>query len=669
MAIFTGNVNLLVAAPVLQDYLVDKDGTPMSSGTITCYHDNSRTTLKNWYYQSGTPGNYTYITLPNPLTLSAAGTISDLNGVDTIPFFYPYDELDSEEPDPYYITIVNFKQTNQITRANFPFVGNPSGTSKAVNTYNNLITNGVFWRNIQPNEVNVTPFKSVSLNSILAFPSDGTNNNYAIIVCPSQHDGFKMTDIQFQKNNTSGTDSVTFTPFPLGFGQPIANSLLPEYYLSHTCSAAGSAETQKCYQFPISLHVNTLDNVPFTVSIEAQNSGGTGTGQNVITLFILQDTGTGGTAVAAKEIGQIVLSSSWTTYTFTSIFSSSAGLNLGTGGDDGWYLQVQMPLNTTCTVNFTKPAIYLTNDIVPSNDFQTYDQINSIISSPRTGDVRISLNQFSGFYSYGWIPMNNGTIGFNPNSMASYLPTCRNNPDVWKLYNLIWGLFKPYTGISNNPICPMINSSGSSIVYGASSYADFTANNSLTLTQMMGRVILGTVPHESLILAYGSQFTASNSGGNLLITTSNTMNLWNGMPFYVSNTGGSLPGNLATNTIYYVSAFNGTTTFLVSTSFGNALAGTVIAYSSSGSGTNIIDTVLAGTVTGEYAHTQLLNEMIDHTHNASPANFVNTGTGGVFSTGGSGGSTGLTGTVTGHGVQTAFNVTQPATLYNIFMKL
>ena len=94
------NVDLLIAAPVLQDYLTDKDGTPMAGGTITCYQDNSRTTLKNWYYQSGTPGNYTYIRLPNPLTLSAAGTICDINGVDTIPFFYPYSELDEAVVEP-----------------------------------------------------------------------------------------------------------------------------------------------------------------------------------------------------------------------------------------------------------------------------------------------------------------------------------------------------------------------------------------------------------------------------------------------------------------------------------------------------------------------------------------------------------------------------------------
>jgi hypothetical protein len=637
------NTDLLIAAAILQDSFVDKDGTPMSGGTVTCYQDNSRTTLKNWYYQSGTPGNYTYIKLPNPLTLSAAGTICDINGVDTIPFFYPYSELDQSERQPYYITIVNHAMTNQITRANFPFLASEENEI-GIGSHDNYIINNGFWRNIG----------SANLTNVLN-----------TIVAPSQHDGFSSPDIQFFKNVTGGEDTLTFTNFPLTTVPILTGDITPEFYINHTTSNTPTGETQKCYQFPISLHVNTLASVPFTVTIQAQNAGGTATGQNVINLFILQNTGTGTTSPAPFLISSITLNGAWTKYEFTSVFPATSGLTLGNGGDDALYLQVQMPLNITCSINFTKPSIYL-NNVAPTNSFQTYDQVDAIINSPRTGDIRTSINSF---YPYGWVPMSDGTIGYNPNSMATYLPTALNSKQAWQLYNLIWTMFQPYTGVSSNPICPMINSSGASIAYGGSAIADFNANNSLTLTKMMGRVMLGAVPQAALILAYANNFTGSNSAGNLLLTASGTMNLWNGMPFHVSNTGGALPGGLGQNTVYYVSGFNGTNTFFVATSFANALSGTVIGYTSSGTGTSVIDTSLAGTTTGEYAHTQLLNEMIDHVHVATPANFVNTGSGGVFATGGNGGSTGLTGGVSGHGVQTAFNVTQPATFYNIFMKL
>ena len=89
----TINTDLLIAAPMLQDYLVDKDtGFPLANGQVSLYIDNQRSFFKNWYYQTGAPGAYTWIPLDNPLNLSSVGTIQDPNGNDVIPFYYPFDE-------------------------------------------------------------------------------------------------------------------------------------------------------------------------------------------------------------------------------------------------------------------------------------------------------------------------------------------------------------------------------------------------------------------------------------------------------------------------------------------------------------------------------------------------------------------------------------------------
>lgn len=603
MPTFTGNVNLLIAAPMLQDLLVDKDGEPMAGGTITMYHDNSRTTLKNWYYQTGTPGNYTYIALPNPLTLSAAGTITDINGVDTIPFYYPFSETDFTIRDPYYVTIVNYAQTNQITRANFPFSPNTGGSANLINSYNNLIVNNGFWRNIAPNTVNTSPFVSVALNSLVTL----SGGLYSAIVSPSQHDGFRYPDVEFFKDNINATDTLTFKPFLFSDTLPVTNTLTnsTEYYISHLSSANdGSAENVKYYQFPIALHINSLANVPFTVSIQAQNGGATPV---VLTLQILQDTGTGTSSPVATPIAEttITLNSSWTEYTLTDVFPATTGLNVGSGSDDALYLLVSLPINTSFTVNFTKPSIYLTENTVPSFDWQTYDQANAIFNSPRTGDVRIALNPlYSQPYqwSYGWVPMNDGTIGYNANSMATYLPTARNNNDTWPLYNLIWSLFKPFTGISSNPICPMISSAGASVVYGANAYADFIANKSLSLTKMMGRVIMGTVPINALLTATssgtfegftsvvtGSQitqtFTASSGAEGLLLTSTLPTVLGEAVQF--TNSGGALPTGLSAATNYFAVPVT-TTTFYVATTLNNAQSNVLIAFTNAGTGTNSV---------------------------------------------------------------------------------
>lgn len=664
---------------MLQDFLIDKDGTPMAAGTVTCYHDNSRTTLKNWYYQTGTPGNYTYIALPNPLTLSAAGTICDANGVDTIPFFYPYSEINDTVKDPYYITIVNFAQNNQITRANFPFLP-PGGTNpNLINTYNNLLVNNGFWRNIAPNTVNVTPFTGVAINNIMTL----TGSLYSATVAPSQHDGFRYPDIQFFKNNLSASDTVTFTPFPLANTQPISNFNVPEYYINHTSTATSmSGETQKYYQIPIALHVNSLANVPFTVSIEAQNVGGTGTGQNVITLYILQDTGTGTTSPAPIQIGQITVNSSWSTYSFTSIFPSTSGLTLGQGADDALYLQIAMPLNTACSINFTKPSIYLTQGTIPNYDFETYDAANAIFNSARTGDIKITTNPFyniSQKWSYGWVAMNDGVIGLNAMSVISTITLpgySRANTDTWPLFNQLWGLAQQFDSGSNfNPICQLYTNNGSTLTatnYGASAYADFTANRALQLTKMFGRALMGTVPMNALTPNYALQspsVTATNSAGNLLFTASSSAGLWQGAPFDVRFAGGgSLPGNIVLNAIYYVTNISGAT-FNVATTYANAIAGTpVVAWSSSG--TNVfINFMYTGSTVGEYGHTQTIAEMPSHNHtltnqtgNVVPNVLLNIGGSSILGTTGA--------TVTGFtGGGSPFNIVEPGVFYSILIKL
>jgi hypothetical protein len=652
------NTDLLIASPTLQDALVDKTGIPMAAGTITCYQDNSRTTLKNWFYQSGTPGNYTYIPLPNPLTLSAAGTICDINGVDTIPFFYPYDEQNETTFEPYYITIVNYNQTNQITRANFPFVAEPETVpvTGSEDLENYIINNG-FWRNV--GTINLT-------------------NVTAAIVAPSQHDGFSMPDIMFIKNTTGGADTCTFERFPLTDTPILMGDITPEFYLNHTCTA-GASEIQKCYQFPISLHVNTLASVPYTVTIQAQNASSTTA--STITLQILQFTGTGTASPSPSVIAQtpLVLTNAWAKYTLTDIFPPTAGLTLGQGQDDALYLQVQMPLGVAFEINFTKPSIYLSSTEVPVNNFQTYDQVDTVINSPRTGDIRTSINAF---YPYGWLPMNNGVIGLSVSGvvpLAVYPGYARGNGDTWPLYNLLWNLAKPFdTGSTYNPISQMYSNASSVLAlanYGANAYADFIANNALALTRSFGAVMMGTVPASALMTNYAQQnqaVTAANSGGILVFTGTVGGNLWQGAPITFNFTsGGSLPGNIAANTIYYITNIVGAT-FNVSTTYSNAIAGTPVVMYATTIGSNVvINFNPTGASIGEYGHTQAIAELPSHSHNLTGRTGTTSTTGGtqgasantlLVSTGGD-----VVTQSTGSGA--SFNLVNPSVLYNIYIKM
>lgn len=668
---------------MLQDALVAKNGSPLVDGVVTCYQDNSRTTLKNWYYQSGTPGNYTYITLPNPLTLSAAGTICDINGVDTIPFFYPYDENDDAVSQPYYITVVDQFGTLQFTRANFPFVRtSTTPVIPQIETFNNLIINNGFWRNIQPNYINQT-LVSVALNT---YAVGGVVN---VVVAPSQHDGLTMPDIRFLKNNTSATDTVTFTPFPASNSPVISLAgtpyTTPEYYINHQCTSVGSGETQKCYQFPIALHLNNLANLPFTVSIQAQWGG---SGSQVIQLNLLQFTGTGTTSPAPIRIGgtSITLTTAWTNYNLIDVFPSIVGLPLGLGEDDAFYLQVQMPFNASCAINFTKPSLYLTTEALPVNDFQLYDQVAAITNSPRVGDTRSGYNSF---YYFGWLPMNNGLIGLtNPGSSTAYV---RANSDTWKLFNLLWTIGKTYdTGSNFNRLFPMYTNTAGTLAltnYGSTAYGDFTTSSpsrALSLPYQMGLVMMGTVPLAALLQAnstftgYQVPVTASNGSPALTFNYTNTLNFGIFLGATISfQATGSLPDAIQANAIYYAIPSTGTAgQFTIATTFANAIAGTAIAYGTT-SGSNIVAYLFqAASSTGEYGHMELLNEMKQHTHNTLLSNYS-------YLTESTSGSTGwpsgtsahtssldsTTGNVTSLGTQQAFNVTQPGVFANIYIKL
>lgn len=660
------NTALLIAAPMLQDYFVDKDtGAPLSAGVVTLYQDNSRTTLKNWYYQAGSPGAYTYIALPNPMTLSSVGTIVDPNGNDTIPFFYPFSETDNLTSQPYYITVDNSNGERQFTRQNFPFIAEtPSSTQ--VPTLDNYIINNEFWRNAGSANVG-----TLGSNFGLAYNSSG--NAYYTILAPSQHDGFSMPDINYIKDVNGATETITFTKFALG-SSPLDDDITPEFYINHNCTASQAGESLKVYQFPISLHVKTLESVQAAITIQAQNLGGNV--NNNITLYIYQFLGTGVTSPSPVLVKKLTLTSDWQKFIVPFTFPSAAGATLGNGGDDALYLQVAMPLAVTCDINFALPSLYLDSN-VPTNYFQTYDQVDAVINSARTGDVKQGLFSGSQLSQFGWVSCNDGTIG-----NASSNSTARANVDTWPLFNLLWTYFSGYTHSTTNDICQMFNSSASPVAYGASAIADFNANNQLSLPKFQNRAILGTPTATP-----STTYTATNSGGNLLINVGSTANFFKGQPvgFAVSG-GGSTPGNLSIHNIAYISDIASGTTMYVSTTYANALASVYIAYSSAGTGTQTILNDVPATVFGETTHTQLASEIAAHSHTLGSGGLLVGSNGqtvcssasgsGAFdtvlldsTTAGGTGVYGLGGSTNNTNPGIAFNVMQPSVYMMTLMKL
>lgn len=623
------NTSLLIAAPMLQDYLVDNSsGLPLANGVISLYQDNSRTTFKNWYYQTGTPGNYTYITLPNPMTLSSVGTITDGNGNDVIPFYYPYSEIDNFTAQPYYITVVNSNGQQQFTRQNFPFNPDTSPLSTEVDTLDNLIVNSVFWRNIG----------SVILTNLL------TNRDTSLLsatICPSQHDGYIMPDMQFIKNANGAVDVISFENFVQNFpDQVLPNGVTPEFYLNFNCSGTGS-ETVKYIQIPIQLHVNSLSGVQASFVLYAM--GVTGSPKIEINLYQFLGTGTSSSPITIQTID---LNNNWEKYVVSFVIPSTQDIVLGQGGDDAYFMQIGLPTgsNGICDINIAMPSFYLSNQ-VPTNDFQTYDQVNSIISSPRTCDFRTSVNNFQP----GWVSANDGTIG----NIASSA-TNRANTDTWVLYSYLWNH-------CSNTFCPVVGGKGSS------AYSDFTSNKPLTLTRTLGRALLGGNPS----FFESTTYTASTITSILTLGFSFS-GLTVGTPIFVENSGGSIPSPLQADTVYFVSINSLTAnTIKLSTTLENAHAGIDITILSSGSGFNGIGPAL-GAYVGESTHTQTIAEMPSHNHPGStstPPSGYRGGTSGSGIIAASDNTGSISLTIASQGGGSPFNVIQPSTYQNVFIKL
>ena len=449
------NTSLLVAAPMLQDVLIDNvTGLPMANGVVTMYQDDSRTTLKNWYYQSGAFGDYNFIPLPNPLTLSGIGTIQDNNGNDVIPFYYPYSEIDNVTPESYYVTVVNSDDQSQFIRQNFPFNNNSNNPVNTTgSTLRNLIVNSSFWRNI----------------GFIA-----SANSLSTILAPDQHTGFSMPDMCFIKNTIDAVDLIHFQVFPVGFflttDNPPNQDVTPEYFLQVACTGIGT-ETYKYLQIPVQLHIKNLEQTQCTFTFWAKNVSG----RNTISVNLLEFLGSDiDTSRAGTTVASLTLTNTWEKYIINIPFPS-ATTGIGNTGDDAWYIQIGFPAAIAFDSLIAKPCLYI-GDSIPSNEFETYSAIESVINSPRTGDIRTSLNDYT---PPDWIFMNDGTIG-NATSGADNI---RPDNGLWPLFNLIWNKF-----VSSPTYIKIYTSTGVLTTFGASAYADYNASKRLSLTKAAGRV-------------------------------------------------------------------------------------------------------------------------------------------------------------------------------------
>jgi hypothetical protein len=134
-----------VLAFTFEKYFVDKDsGFPLANGYINFYEDTQRSVPKEVFTLSGTPANYTYVSLGSTVNLNSVGVPEDSNGNNVAIYFFPYDgnqETSTGQIQQYFYQVFSEGDVEQFSRAAQPDIF-ADGESATVN--DNYIPNGQF---------------------------------------------------------------------------------------------------------------------------------------------------------------------------------------------------------------------------------------------------------------------------------------------------------------------------------------------------------------------------------------------------------------------------------------------------------------------------------------------------------------------------------------------
>jgi hypothetical protein len=609
--------------------IINNQGTTAGGARLFTYSNLNRTQFKPVYQDPAGTIPYT-----NPIVFNANGTEG--------PFYF---KSDSDNPDDTYFLVAQDSNGNQLwTIENFfPSSGSGGGSSTTYTQLNNLIANNVFIDHVDSDFIsNLTP---LPLYYQLA---PGNHHGFTPFTINPVIGNFGAvgTDTLFVKDNTNATDQITFVRFTSNALANNTTDTTPQEYIRYQCTDSDNSENYKCFQFPICKDVRNLSNQTVTFTVWAKVT----TTAVDLTLFYRQyfGSGSGASSESRNSVGTINLTSSWNKFIINFVLPSIDSATIGACGDDALYIQLGMPLNAICDVQFTKPSLYV-GEINPQNTFDTYDQIDAIIQTPRTSEYKFNnINSIasSGVGMKGWVPCV-GSIG-SPGSSA----TTRKNLDTFPLYKILWdNISDQFAPVSTGR--------------GASAVSDFSANKFISLTKSLGRILAGLNPN-----SLQSQVVSSVNIIDSKISFADASTYDTAQPVYFTSTV-TLPAPLIAYTVYYVIQSSATEIKLAE-SVDFAQSNTPITITTTGSGTITMFSA-SGAITGEGLHQLTIAESASHNHPPVPSNTMGNSnaqgtSANIYAKGVNEGTFGHL-TIPSQGGDEPHNTVQPTIFSNLYIKL
>lgn len=331
-----------IIASDLESAFLDKDtALPLANGTIWYKSDNDQTTLKPIYELTGTPPNYTYTPLPNPVVLNAAGQVVNNSGDVVVPYYFPYDA--NGDPEYYYIEIFNASSaTPQKTQKGWPNAPIPGGTNTNIDEVN-YVANPQFWPHSDLYQVSIPD------------PTVGK-------VWTDEHAVAQGQWYFARGASSTATDFVTFDRIGSYTDNP---SESPRYACRVQCTVIDGTDTYKRLECRFD-DVNTFasDTQFYTFAVWMK-----GNANDKADLAIKKYYGTGGSPSATEVLikKSVNVTTSYALYQVSFAFGENSAKAIGTNNDD--YIALVIDFAPTSTFDVYATDVVLTPHSITLTDF------------------------------------------------------------------------------------------------------------------------------------------------------------------------------------------------------------------------------------------------------------------------------------------------------------
>lgn len=385
-----------IPSKMFQESILDKDtGCALAAGVVKFYKDNARTTPKEVFKITGSPPNYTYVSIGTEVTLNAVGAFDDGLGNDIIPYLYPYDS--SGNLELYYCTVESAGAVAQFTRPGFPNLDDRGVAGADINNY---IPNGQFLLHRDITEDFVVSREAGEITADITTIAEG---------------GWFFE----RSSGSTAKDFVFFDRFGSYVDIPSAS---PRFAIRIKNEIPDGTDTKKMLRITFK-DVNKFASATdfYTFSFIGKSDSGA---EANVDIQQIKDYGSGGSSTDTIDLTTVTLSTSYKVFNIPFIPGTNSGKTIGSNEDDTISLALSFPTSFVFENSFD-------NFILTDGDV-TIGAFPPTTNAEFTRDTMtyMPVPAYEGQFAH--LPIKNGVNGFeyDDSLIGKYLPSSTEDLEI-----------------------------------------------------------------------------------------------------------------------------------------------------------------------------------------------------------------------------------------------